>query len=55
VTAIGGAQAVPPGDSGQLASVDLEKGGTYLLLCGIPNAEGVPHLARGMIRLVRAE
>ena len=50
---VGGVQAIFPGAS-QLATIDLERG-TYVLLCGLPDEEGVPHLALGMIRQIRVE
>ena len=31
-------------------TVNLEKPGTYVELCFVPNAEGVPHLALGMLQ-----
>jgi plastocyanin len=55
VVGIGGAQGVVPGDGSQTVAVDFEAGGSYLLLCGIPNAEGVPHLERGMVHLITVE
>ena len=49
----GGVQAIIPGAS-QLGTLNLEPG-RYLLLCGLPNEEGIPHLALGMIRQIRGE
>ena len=43
---LGGVQAILPGAS-QIATLDLETG-SYVLVCGIPNAEGVPHAFLGM-------
>lgn len=45
---LGGVQGIDPGAS-QIATLDLEPG-SYVLLCGIPNAEGVPHAFLGMAR-----
>ena len=45
-TPVGGIQGILPGES-QLATMDLETG-SYVLICFIPNAEGVPHVALGM-------
>jgi uncharacterized cupredoxin-like copper-binding protein len=52
-TMVGGVQAVFPGVS-QTARLDLDDG-NYVLICYIPNAEGVPHFARGMVKEFRAE
>jgi plastocyanin len=46
---VGGVGGVAPGQTAT-ATVHLEKPGTYLELCLIPNAEGVPHLALGMMK-----
>lgn len=43
---VGGVQGILPGAS-QIATLDLERG-SYVLICGIPNAEGVPHAFLGM-------
>jgi len=45
-TPVGGVQGILPGES-QLTSMDLDAG-SYVLICFIPNAEGVPHVALGM-------
>jgi uncharacterized cupredoxin-like copper-binding protein len=45
---VGGAQGIMPGAS-TLAVMDLEAG-NYLLICFIPNAEGVPHALLGMVK-----
>ena len=50
---VGGVQAIIPGAS-QIATLNLEPG-RYMLLCGIPNEEGIPHLALGMIRQLSVE
>ena len=50
---VGGVQAIAPGAS-QLGTLTIEAG-RYVLLCGIPNEEGIPHLALGMIRQIRVE
>ena len=50
---VGGVQAITPGAS-QLATLTLDAS-RYVLLCGIPNEEGIPHLALGMIRQLRVE
>jgi hypothetical protein len=48
VTLVGGVAALDPGGNG---SVTLElANGQYVLLCFIPSADNVPHLAKGMIR-----
>ncbi len=47
-TPVGGVQAILPGVS-QTGTVNLDAG-TYVLICFIPNAEGVPHFALGMVR-----
>ena len=49
----GGVQSIIPGAS-QLGTLNLEPG-RNLLLCGLPNEEGIPHLALGMIRQIRVE
>jgi uncharacterized cupredoxin-like copper-binding protein len=46
---VGGVGGIAPGQTA-IATVHLDKPGTYLELCLIPNAEGVPHLALGMIK-----
>ena len=50
---VGGVQAITPGAS-QVATLNLEKG-SYVLLCGLPNPEGVPHLVFGMVAELRVE
>jgi hypothetical protein len=50
VTFQGGVASLSPGKQGQV-TLDLEAG-QYLLLCFIPSADGVPHLAKGMIKPV---
>lgn len=52
VTATGGVGHIPPGTSAEVL-VDFTQPGTYVELCFIPNAEGVPHLALGMIGVVQ--
>jgi hypothetical protein len=47
---IGGVQGILPGAS-QIATLDLKRG-SYVLICGIPNAEGVPHAFLGMVMLL---
>lgn len=46
VTFVGGPNAVPPG--GEAAATMSLGEGEYLLICLIPNREGVPHMALGM-------
>jgi hypothetical protein len=46
---VGGAGLVVPGGSATV-TVNLEKPGTYLELCFVPDANGVPHLALGMVK-----
>ena len=48
VTLHGGVGELPKGASGRVA-VDLPEG-QYVLICLIPSADGVPHLAKGMIK-----
>jgi hypothetical protein len=50
VTASGGANAVAAGAS-QNVTVDLSAG-TYLEVCFVPDADGVPHLAKGMVSVL---
>jgi len=45
---VGGAQGIFPGAS-TLATANLQAG-NYALICFIPNAEGVPHFALGMVK-----
>jgi hypothetical protein len=47
VTLAGGPGAIDPGQSTEV-TVDLAPG-QYVVLCFIPGADGVPHLAKGMI------
>jgi len=47
VTEAGGPSVIEPGQSGEVI-VDL-LAGQYLLLCFIPSADSVPHMAKGMI------
>jgi hypothetical protein len=47
--AVGGVGILQPGVS-QSVTVNLQKPGLYIALCVIPNGEGVPHLALGMIK-----
>lgn len=46
---VGGVGLVAPGQSA-MTTVHLEKPGIYLELCFIPDANGVPHLALGMVK-----
>lgn len=48
VTFQGGAGAVPPG--GRSSGIADLPPGQYLVLCFVPAADGVPHLAKGMIK-----
>lgn len=48
VNLVGGVGALDPNGSGSV-TLKLQEG-QYLLLCFIPSADGVPHLAKGMIR-----
>ncbi len=47
VTLNGGVSMTQPGTTNE-ALVDFTNPGTYVLLCFLPNAEGVPHLVMGM-------
>ena len=47
--AVGGVGILQPGVS-QSVTVNLQKLGLYIALCIIPNSDGVPHLALGMIK-----
>lgn len=47
----GGVNSVAPGDEASV-SIQLEPG-DYLLLCGIPDVAGRPHVMRGMVRALR--
>ncbi len=47
--AVGGVGVLQPGKS-QSVTVNLQKPGLYIALCVLPTAEGVPHLALGMIK-----
>ena len=46
-TLTGGVGIIPPGAEAEVM-VDFTQPGTYVLLCFVENAEGVPHLALGM-------
>jgi hypothetical protein len=46
---VGGVGILQPGVS-QSVTVDLQKPGLYVALCILPNKEGIPHLALGMIK-----
>ena len=46
-TEVGGVQAILPGTS-QMATFNLEPG-DYALICLLPNAQGIPHFALGMV------
>ena len=50
---LGGVQGIDPGAS-QIATLDLKRG-SYVLICGIPSAEGVPHAFLGMARLLSVD
>ena len=47
----GGPNSVAPGEQA-LALIGLESG-DYVLICGIPDSHGVPHVARGMLKSVK--
>jgi hypothetical protein len=47
LTLTGGVGIVPPGGDGR-AILDLEEG-SYVLLCFVEGADGLPHLAKGMV------
>jgi hypothetical protein len=49
IETVGGVGIIQPGVS-QSVTVNLQKPGLYVALCIIPNAEGVLHLALGMIK-----
>lgn len=49
VELVGGVGVIMPGQS-QTAIVDFSRPGTYLELCLVPDADGVPHFALGMAR-----
>jgi hypothetical protein len=49
VEAPGGPGVVDPGQTGLPAMVNLQPG-QHALLCFVPSADGVPHLAKGMVR-----
>src|SRR5690606_7315085 len=49
VELVGGVGVLMPGQS-QTAVMDLSRPGTYIELCLVPDADGVPHLAHGMTR-----
>jgi uncharacterized cupredoxin-like copper-binding protein len=44
----GGPNADTPGDTSNVT--EMLQAGTYVVLCVIPGADGVPHVAKGMIR-----
>jgi hypothetical protein len=44
----GGPNAATPGDTSNVT--EMLEAGTYVVLCVIPSADGVPHVAKGMIR-----
>lgn len=48
VTAAGGVGPIGPGATGT-TTLNMTAG-DYLIVCFIPNAEGVPHMALGMIK-----
>ena len=48
VKAAGGVSALNPGLSGAV-TMDMAAG-EYVMVCFVPNAEGVPHLALGMVK-----
>ncbi len=48
VNLVGGVAALDPNGNGSV-TLKLQEG-QYLLLCFIPSADGVPHLAKGMVR-----
>lgn len=52
VALTGGVGHIPPGASAAVL-VDFTQPGTYVELCFIPNAEGVPHMALGMTGVVQ--
>jgi uncharacterized cupredoxin-like copper-binding protein len=45
---VGGVAPIDPGKSGEVV-LNLTEG-TYVLLCFIPSSDGVPHLAKGMMK-----
>ena len=45
---VGGPNAVDPGGEAR-ATLDLAPG-TYIFLCAVPSADGVPHIAKGMVK-----
>ena len=47
----GGPNSVAPGQQAE-ATVDLEPG-EYVVICGIPDRHGVPHVAMGMLKALR--
>ncbi len=48
---VGGPSVLDPGKSQEVV-LDL-KAGNYVLLCFIPSADGVPHLAKGMVKPIQ--
>ncbi|MFO7546203.1 MAG: hypothetical protein R6W77_12000, partial [Trueperaceae bacterium] len=49
VELVGGVGVILPGQS-QTAVMDLSRPGTYIELCLVPDADGVPHFVHGMTR-----
>ncbi|MBB6099838.1 plastocyanin [Deinobacterium chartae] len=45
---VGGVGMITPGSSGSV-TLDLQEEGTYLTVCFVTDAKGVPHLALGMV------
>ncbi|MEX2158598.1 MAG: hypothetical protein WEB04_04270 [Dehalococcoidia bacterium] len=54
-TAVGGIGAIPPGPGSDAWWIQDLEAGTYGLLCFVPNSEGVPHAALGMIATFTVE
>jgi hypothetical protein len=50
---VGGISPINAGDN-QIATMNLEAG-TYVLLCFFPTAEGIPHVALGMLSQIQVE
>lgn len=53
VTPMGGAQGILPGQKTTVVA-KLDKG-NYMLVCFIPDAQNVPHIAKGMVRPLTVE
>ncbi|PNY79474.1 hypothetical protein [Deinococcus koreensis] len=51
---VGGVGLLLPGAS-QTATVNLNRPGTYVQLCFVPDAKGVPHLALGMLNAFQVQ